>query len=143
MKTIQLKAMTAVVLLGAALAAPVLAQGSAGSAAGSDPAVQTPTPRGQGMGPGAGGRGMRGGQAGQGQGMMFNQNNTRGWGLMTPQERTEHQAKMRGVKTYDECKTVQAEQHAAMEARAKEKGVTLPIARQNACDRMKARGIIQ
>ena len=81
---------------------------------------------------------MRGGR-----GMHFNQNNMAGWTLMTPEERTSQQIKMRAVKTYDECKAVQTEQHALMETRAKEKGVTLPIPRQNGCDVMKTRGLIK
>jgi len=112
--TINLKSITLIALLGAALAAPVLAQ----------------------PGPGMGGMGGGGG-------MRFNQNNTPGWSLMTPEERTEHQTKMRAVKTYDECKALQTEQHAAMEIRAKEQGVTLPVPRQNGCDRMKAKGFIK
>ncbi|MEF8767164.1 MAG: hypothetical protein ABTS16_06235 [Candidatus Accumulibacter phosphatis] len=43
-------------------------------------------------------------------------------------------------KTLDECKAIQLEHRQAMEARAKEKGTTLMAARQNACDRMQARG---
>jgi len=91
-------------------------------------------------GPGAGnmgpaGRGMRG--------MRFDQNNTHGWTLMTPEERTANQIKMRAVKTYDECKLVQAEQRTLMEARAKEKGVTLPTPPQSGCENMKARGFIK
>ncbi len=75
--------------------------------------------------------------------MRLNQKNTPGWTLMTPEERTEMQTKMRAVKTYDECKQLQTEHHAAMEVRAKEKGVTLPEPRQNGCDRMKAKGWIK
>jgi len=83
-------------------------------------------------------------QGGAGQrGMRFSQTNTPGWTLMTAEERTAHQAKMRAVKTYDECKLLQDEQHQAMQARAKEKGVTLNVPRQNSCDRMKARGWIK
>lgn len=74
--------------------------------------------------------------------MRFSQKNTAGWSLMTPEERTAHQNKMRSVKTYDECKALQTEHHQQMEARAKEKGVTLPQPRANGCDRMKARGWI-
>ena len=70
-----------------------------------------------------------------------NRGNGPGQALMTPEERTAMQAKMRAVKTYDECKLLQAEQHKTLEARAKEKGVTLPAPRQNSCDRMKARGL--
>ena len=84
---------------------------------------------GMGAGPGAGMRGMR-----------FDQANTPGWTLMTAEERTANQSRMRAVKTYEECKQVQDEQHKVMEARAKEKGVTLAAPRQNGCDVAKARG---
>jgi hypothetical protein len=73
----------------------------------------------------------------------FQQDNTPGWTLMTPAERTEFQTKMHAAKTYDECKAIQAEHHAVMEARAKEKGVTLNAPRYNACDQMKARGFLK
>ena len=73
----------------------------------------------------------------------FNKGNVAGWSMMTPEERTEHRNKMHGMKTYDECKSYQEEHHKLMEARAKEKGVTLPNPRQNACDRMKAKGFIK
>ena len=86
-----------------------------------------------------GGPGMQNG----GRGMNFSQSNTRGWTLMTPEEQTAFQTKMREVKTYDECKLAQTEHRSAMETRAKEKGVTLQAPRQNACDNMKARGIIK
>jgi len=83
-------------------------------------------------GPGAGQRGMR-----------FSQTNTPGWTLMTAEERTDHQTKMRAVTSYDECKQLQDAQHQAMQARATEKGITLNTPRQNSCDRMKARGWIK
>jgi hypothetical protein len=73
-----------------------------------------------------------------------NQGNTWGWQLMTPEERIEHQNKMRSFKTYDECKSYQEEHHKQMEARAKEKGVTLPpMGPRYGCDNMKARGYIK
>jgi len=84
-----------------------------------------------------GGMGMGGGP-----GMRFAQNNAV-WSLMTPEERIAMRTKMHAVKTYDECTQVQAEQRTLLEARAKEKGVTLPTPRQNACDNMKARGFIK
>ena len=59
---------------------------------------------------------------------------------MTEEERTAHQIKMRAVKTYDECKVLQADHRKLIEERAKEKGVTLPVARQLGCERMQARG---
>lgn len=86
--------------------------------------------------PGPGG-GPRGG------GFAFDQDNTRGWSLMTPEERNAHREKMMSFKTYDECKAYQDEQHALMEARAREKGKTLPASRANACDHMKARGVLK
>ena len=106
--------------LGAAIAAPAFAQPAGG----------------QGMGPGSG----MGPGAGQAMRFSANKDNTSGWALMSTEERTVHRDKMRGVKTYEECKAVQEEHHKAMEARAKEKGTTLPAPRQNGCDRMKARG---
>jgi len=74
--------------------------------------------------------------------MRFNQGNTAGWTLMTPEERTEMQTKMRAVKTLDECQTLQTEHRGMMEVRAKEKGVTLKASRQNVCERLQSRGII-
>ena len=121
------KALAIATTLAAALSASVLAQSApAGSA-------------GMGVGPG-----MQGAGPGAGAGRMrFDKTNTPGWTLMTPEERTAIQVKMRAVKTFDECKVLQVEQHAAMQARATEKGVTLNAPRQNACDRMKARGFIK
>ena len=84
--------------------------------------------------------GPRGGKAMR---FNFNKDNTPGWKLMTAEERTVHSGKMRAAKSYDECKVLQDEQHKAMEARAKEKGVMLPAPRQNGCDRMKARGFFK
>jgi hypothetical protein len=46
--------------------------------------------------------------------------------LMTPEERTAYRTRMRGAKTQAERDQIRAEHHAAMQARAKEKGVTLP-----------------
>ena len=73
-----------------------------------------------------------------------NQGNTVGWQMMTSAERTEHQIKMRSFKTYDECKAYQQEHHTQMEARAKEKGVTLPAMGPGyGCDNMKKRGFLK
>lgn len=146
-----MKRMIQVVLLGAALASPAMAQmgpgvgGNYGGGWGGGPGMQ-----GGGWGMGHGGRGMHGGmhgmqgmgRGGMGPGMMAQQNVARGWQLMTPEERTAQQTKMRAVKTYDECKTVQTEHRTVMEARAKEKGLTLMSPRGNRCDMLKARGLI-
>jgi len=111
-------------LLGATLSAPVLAQ--------------PPQGMGPGMGPGGGMGGM--GPGARGMRYQFNQDNTFGWSLMTPEERTAHHNAMMSAKTYEECKAAQEAQHKQMETRAREQGKTLPAPRQNACDRMKARG---
>jgi len=62
---------------------------------------------------------------------------------MTAEERTAHQAKMRGVTTYDECEALQDEQRKTMETHALDKGMKSPAPRQNGCDRMRARGILK
>lgn len=46
--------------------------------------------------------------------------------LMTQQERNEYQAKMRTAKTPEEREQIRKEHHNQMQARAKERGVTLP-----------------
>ncbi|GAB4057940.1 hypothetical protein [Uliginosibacterium sediminicola] len=95
-----------------------------------------------------GGMGMGNGmKQGMGQGDMQGNAGMRGQrqlaqSLMTPEERSAHQIKMRQLKSYDECTALQTEQHALMVTRAKEKGITLPTPRQNGCDNMKARGFI-
>ena len=139
MKTsMTIKSITLITLLAAAFAAPVLAQGGPGTGGGmgygmgGGPCVQN-------GGPGAGGQGMGAG----GRGMRYNQNNTRGWSLMTADERTAFQKQMREVKTYDECVALQTEHRGAMEVRAKEKGVTLATPRRNVCDNLQARGLIK
>lgn len=116
---------------GIALSASALAQPGPGMGPGGG--------MGPGMGPGGGmGPGM--GPGGRGMRFDFNKDNTPGWSLMTPEERAAHREKMLAAKTPEECKAIQEEHHKQMEARAKEKGQTLRGPRQNACDRMKARG---
>jgi hypothetical protein len=46
--------------------------------------------------------------------------------LMTPQERTEYQARMRAAKTTEERDQIRTQHHKEMQVRAKQKGVTLP-----------------
>ncbi|MBW4055679.1 MAG: hypothetical protein HIU83_09785 [Proteobacteria bacterium] len=72
-----------------------------------------------------------------------NAQNTAGWQLMTPEERTEHQAKLRSFTEYNACKEYVVEHHKKMEERAKEKGVAVPVMRRNPCDMMKARGMLK
>jgi len=146
MKTkMNFKIATFITLLGAALVAPVLAQPGPGMGRGmgggwgGGPCMQNAGP-GAGMG---GGAGMGpGGSGGRGRAMMYNQNTTRGWTLMTPEERTAFQISMRQVKTYDECIRTQTEHRGLMEVRAKEQGINLMVPRQNVCENLKARGLI-
>ena len=146
--TLIIKRFVQVVVLGAALAAPAMAQMGQGMGGGwgGGPGMQGGAAGqggGYGMGPG-GGRGMSGmGRGGMGRGMMAKQHVARGWQCMTPEERTAQQVKMRAVKTYDECKSVQTERRSTIEARAKEKGVNVFTPRGNPCDNLKARGLIQ
>ena len=131
-----------ITLIGAALAAPVLAQPGSGMGGGwgGAPCMQGGGMRnGAGMGPGArAGWGNKGGRM-----MMANQDNVRGWSLLTTEERTSFQNRMRNVETYDECIQVQTEHRGMVEVRAKEKGVNLMTPMRNMCDNLKARGAIQ
>lgn len=49
-----------------------------------------------------------------------------GYRMMNDQERNEYREKMRGARSADERQVVRDEHHKLMEARAKERGVTLP-----------------
>ena len=139
--TMNFKSIALIALVGAALAAPVLAQPGPGMGGGwgGGPCMQGGGMRnGAGMGPGArAGGGNKGGRS-----MMFNQDTVRGWTLLTPEERTSFQNQMREVKTYEQCVKVQTEHRGMVEVRAKEQGVNLMIPRQNFCDNLKARGAI-
>lgn len=72
-----------------------------------------------------------------------NQSNTYGWQLMTPEERADHQTKLRSFTEYTACTDYIAEHHRQMEERAKAKGVTPPVMRRNPCDTMKAKGVLK
>jgi hypothetical protein len=127
MKAIRLTMLMAAAALAAAGA---LAQGGPG-AMGGGPAMQ-------GAGPGASAPGtgprMRGGR---GPGPRWGADFTHGWALMTPAERTEHQQRMRSIKTYEECKTYMEQHREQMAARAKEKGKALTQPRRDACAGLK------
>lgn len=49
-----------------------------------------------------------------------------GWNLMTPEERTEHQSKMRSFETKEEREQYRIDHHKKMKERMKERGITLP-----------------
>lgn len=52
--------------------------------------------------------------------------NTRGWQFMSPEERIDHQARIRGFKTFDECQAYRVEHHRLMAQRARQEGQILP-----------------
>ncbi|MER2623048.1 MAG: hypothetical protein ABTS22_03830 [Accumulibacter sp.] len=62
--------------------------------------------------------------------------NTRGWQLMTPEERIEHQSRIRGFKTYEVCRSYQVSHHQLMEERARERGVALPRGGRDICEHL-------
>jgi hypothetical protein len=92
---------------------------------------------GQGPGPGAGPGKGRGGPP------SFGSSNTRGWSMMTREERDAHRQRMTSVKTLDECNAALADHQKQMEARAKERGKAAPRGPgRDMCEVMKQRGMI-
>ncbi|MCW5657238.1 MAG: hypothetical protein KIT60_06020 [Burkholderiaceae bacterium] len=115
---------------------------SAQQGAGPGPGPGASAPRG---GPGMmggpmGGRGGPAASAPRGPGMMggrWGSQYTPGWSMMTPQERTEHQEKMRSMTNRDECRAYMEQHHQQMMERAKDKGVNMPARpRRDACARL-------
>lgn len=68
------------------------------------------------------------------------ESNTRGWELMTAEERLTHQAKIRAFERYEDCRAYQVEHHRAMQERAKQLGRTLGAERQDFCAHLQAAG---
>lgn len=97
---------------------------------------------GKGMGAGSMGSGPAASAAGTGAGggrgaMRWGSDNTPGWSLMTPQERTQHREKMMAVKNQGECQAYMAQHHEEMAARAKERGLKVPaVPRRDPCARL-------
>lgn len=69
--------------------------------------------------------------------------NTSGWYYMTPNERVEHQRRMRSFETYEECKVYQAEHHVQMAERARQQGIELQSRVKSGCDQLRRRGKFQ
>jgi hypothetical protein len=67
-----------------------------------------------------------GGLAGSSLAQIQDQDRAYGWNLMTPEERAEHQAKMRSLNTEKEREQFRIEHHKKMQERAKGQGITLP-----------------
>ncbi len=63
--------------------------------------------------------------------------NTRGWQLMTPEERIEHQSRMRGFTDYGACEAYRAQHHALMAERARQRGLSLPDSPRDFCEHLK------
>ena len=63
--------------------------------------------------------------------------NTRGWELMSPEERIEHQTRIRGFTTLEECRNYQVSHHQLMEERARQRGVALPGGGKDVCAHLK------
>ena len=62
--------------------------------------------------------------------------NTRGWMLMSPGERIEHQTKIRSFKDYDDCHAYQVAHHRLMQERAEGRGLKLPETGRDVCLRL-------
>ncbi|WP_234827037.1 hypothetical protein [Rhodopseudomonas palustris] len=56
---------------------------------------------------------------------------------MSPQERIEHQARVRSFTDYTACEAYRAEHHALMVQRARERGLDLPGGGRDFCDHLK------
>lgn len=63
--------------------------------------------------------------------------NTRGWQLMTPAERLDHQAKVRSFTNYDDCRAYQVNHHRLMQERATERNMVLPGPGRDFCTHLK------
>ena len=63
--------------------------------------------------------------------------NTRGWQFMSPEERIEHQTRIRSFTTLEECRSYQLSHHQLMEERARQRGMTMPGGGQDICEHLK------
>ncbi|WP_153132712.1 hypothetical protein [Dechloromonas hortensis] len=63
--------------------------------------------------------------------------NTRGWQLMTPEERVEHQARIRSFQRLDECEAYQQAHHRLMLERAARQGRQLSTGGRDICDHLR------
>ena len=113
-------------------AGSVLAQTGAASGPGPGPRAVAAGASGPGMGTGMGPGSRRGPMA------RWGSDSTPGWSMMSPQERSAHQQRMRSMTNHDECKAYQTQHHEQMAARAKERGGK-PLAepRRDACAGLK------
>lgn len=130
MKVVRMMVLASIVGLAVGTAWAQAGAGGKGPGPGPQAASAPGMGMGMGMGPGAGG--------GRGPGARWGTDSTPGWALMTEQERNEHRQRMGAMKTYDECKAYQTQQHELMAARAKERGgKVLAQPRRDACAGLK------
>lgn len=109
-----------------AVSGPVAAQGGPGPGAKAGMPSASAAASGPGMGMGM----HHGGMAGP--------DHTPGWSMMTPQERSEHQARMQGMKTPENCRAYRDAHHQQMAEHAKAQGgKPLPPPRHDGCAGMK------
>jgi len=66
-----------------------------------------------------------------------NEGNTPGWALMTPEERVEHQAMVRGFTSFDACRSYQIAHHRLMQERAEKSGLPPPRGGHDFCARLR------
>jgi len=69
-----------------------------------------------------------------------NEGNTRGWMLMSPAERIDHQAKIRSFTNFDDCRAYQIAHHKLMQERAERRGLTLPEHGHDVCEHLRPSG---
>jgi len=66
-----------------------------------------------------------------------NEENTRGWQLMSPEERIEHQARIRGFTRYEDCLAYRTEHHRLMVERAASAGLQLRQGGRDFCEHLR------
>lgn len=119
------------------------AQPGPGGAMGDPPAAAAPpcgmagTACGAQNGPGNRGPGQRRGMRGP----RFDNSNTFGWRMMSPDERRAHREKMHSLANIDDCRGYLADHQTLMRERAAQKGMPAPASPPvDMCQRMQDRG---
>ena len=75
--------------------------------------------------------------------LRASEGNTSGWHLMSPQERIEHQTKIRSFKTLEACRAYQGEHHQLMQTRAQAQGQPLQANRRDFCAHLPAANAVR
>lgn len=68
---------------------------------------------------------------------------TYGWHVMSPDERKEHQIRIVNFTDFKACKDYVDAHAKKMAERAGEKGIVLPVVRENPCDVLKDKGLLK